>query len=170
MFVGESEMQIRPVRETDLDAVARVHAQTRVASSYYHDAVDVNAEVQRLHPRLVGYVAGTYHPSWSLPQRSVIVAEQDNQILGFIAGHRSRRMGCNGELQWMFVLPSWQRKGIGAALLRPLATWFTEQGSRKVIVDAPPENPYRSFYLKHGALPLDAYWLYWEDIGDVPGI
>lgn len=140
-----------------------------VASNHYHDAVNEEAEYQRLHPRLVGYVAGTYHPSCSLPERLVIVAQQDEQSIGFIAGHRSTRLGCTGELQWMFVLPSWQRKGIGAALLRPLATWFIEQESRKVIVDAPPENPYRAFYLKHGAVPLDAYWLYWEDISKVSG-
>ena len=163
-------MHIRPARETDLDAVACVHAQTRVASSFYEDAVDVEAEYQRLRPRLAGYVAGTYHPSWSLSERLIIVAEQDDQIVGFIAGHRSRRMGCTGELQWMFVLPHWQRRGIGAALLRPLATWFIEQGSRTVIIDAPPENPYRAFYLKHGAVALDAYWLYWKDIGDVSGL
>ena len=80
---------------------------------------------------------------------------------------RSTRRGCAAELQWMFVLPNWQRKGIGAALLRRLAKWFTEQESTKVIVEAPPENPYRTFYLKHGAIPLDEYWLYWQHIDNI---
>jgi GNAT superfamily N-acetyltransferase len=151
-------MQIRYATEKGLDAVARVRARIMVASDYYEGAVDVESEYRRVHPRAAGYFEGTYHPRCSLAERTVIVAEHNDQIVGFIAGHRSTRMGCTGELRWMFVLPNWQRKGIGADLLRPLAKWFTEQESTKVIVDAPPENPFRDFYLKHGAIPLDEYW------------
>ena len=87
-----------------------------------------------------------------------------NEIVGFIAGQRSTRMGCEGELQWMFVLPERQREGVGAALLAPMAEWFVQQDSRHVIIDAPPENGFRAFYLKYGATPFDEYWLHWEDI------
>ena len=94
------------------------------------------------------------------------VAVHDEQIAGFIAGHRSTRMGCNAELQWMFVLPQWQRQGVGARLLQPLREWLIANHSTKVIIDAPPDNPCRAFYLKHGAIPFDEYWLYWENIGE----
>ena len=160
-------MQIRDAVDSDLDAIARVQAGTMVASDYYADAVDEESEYQRIHSRVVGYFAGTHNPSYSLPERTVLVATHDDQIIGLAAGHRSMRMGCTGELQWMFVLPRWQRQGIGADLLRPLRQWFKVHRSTKVIVDAPPENPYRAFYLKHGAIPLDEYWLYWEDISSL---
>ncbi len=159
-------MQIRDAVDSDLDAIARVQARTMVASDYYGNAVDEESEYRRIHPRVVGYLAGTHNPSYSLSERAVFVAAHDEQIIGLAAGHRSTRMGCTGELQWMFVLPRWQRQGIGAGLLRPLRQWFKVHKSTKVIVDAPPENPYRAFYLKHGAIPLDEYWLYWENIGE----
>ena len=157
-------MQVRQALETDLDPVARVQARTMVASDYYEASVDFESEHQRLRPLVVGYFRGTYHPACSLPARSVIVAEHLDRIIGFVAGHVSTRMGCEAELQWMFVLPRWQRQGVGAQLLRLMAAWFTKQESTHVIVDAPPANPYRAFYLKHGASPLDEYWLHWQDI------
>ena len=165
LVLETSEMQIRNAVDSNLAAIARVQARTMVASDFYQTALDEEAEYQRLCPRINGYFAGTYNPSYALAERTVLVAVQEEQIVGFVAGHLSTRMGCTAELQWMFVLPRWQRQGIGARLLWPLRQWFQGHGSTKVIVDASPENPYRSFYLKHGAIPLDGYWLYWEDIG-----
>ena len=164
MLALEDTMRIQNAVHSDLDAIARVQARTMVASEYYHDCLDEESEYQRLHPRVVGYFAGTHNPSYSLPGRMVLVAEHEGEIIGFVAAHRSTRMGCSAELQWIFVLPQWQRKGIGVILLRELREWFRVHGSTKVIVDAPPRNPYRAFYLKHGAVPLDEYWLYWKDI------
>ena len=170
MLALENTMRIRDAVHSDLDAIARVQARTTVASEYYDNSLDEESEYQRLHPRLVGYFAGTHNPSYSLTERTVLVAEHEGQIIGFVAGHRSTRMGCSAELQWMFVLPQWQRKGTGASLLRHLREWFRVHGCTKVIVDAPPQNPYRAFYLRHGAVPLDKYWLYWENIGEMSGI
>ena len=55
----------------------------------------------------------------------------------------------------------------GLRLLEPMADWLTQAGAVRVIVDAPPENPYRAFYLKHGAVPLDEYWLHWLDVSQL---
>ena len=85
----------------------------------------------------------------------MFVALDQSQIIGFIAGHRSTRMGCLAELQ---------RQGIGAQLLSLLQAWFRSHQATRVIVDAAPNSPYRAFYIKHGAIPLDRYWLYWPDI------
>jgi GNAT superfamily N-acetyltransferase len=158
-------MQIRPAADSDLPAIARVQARTMVAAAHYEDSVDEEAVYRRLHPRVSGYFAGTYAPKFALPQRVMFVAEEQGQVVGFIAGHCSTRRGCNAELQWLFVLPHWQRRGVGGQLLQPLREWFIAQGSTRVIIDAPPTNPCRAFYLKHGAIPLDEHWLYWEDIG-----
>lgn len=164
------EMQIRDVVDSDLAAIACLQARTMVASDFYDTALNEDAEYQRLYPRIVGYLAGTYNPSYALAERAVFVAEHEEQVIGFIAGHRSTRQGCTAELQWLFVLPHWQRKGIGARLLGSLQNWFIDQGRTRVIVDAAPENPSRSFYLKYGAVPLDTYWLYWKDIGEGLGL
>lgn len=170
MSARKHHIQIRTAVETDLEEMARIQACTLVASAYYDHSLDEAVEYERLHPRVSGYFAGTYHPGYALEDRAMFVAIDQKRIVGFIAGHCSTRMGCTAELQWMFVLPQWQRKGIGAGLLEPLRQWFKVQSSTRVIIDAPPENPYRAFYLKHGAFPLDEYWLYWENIGERPSI
>jgi GNAT superfamily N-acetyltransferase len=157
-------MQVRPAAEADLPAIARVQARTMVAADHYPDSVDEESEYRRLVPRVSGYFRGSYDPQCALAERVLFVAECEGEIVGFIAGHRSTRRGCNAELEWLFVLPHWQRQGVGGRLLQPLREWFTARNSTRVIVDAPPANPSRAFYLKHGAIPLDGPWLYWKDI------
>ena len=154
---------IRPARSSDLDDLARVRAQAVVASPFYDDAVDESEEFNRFRPRIVGYFAGTYHPSFAQSARTVVVAD-GGTVIGFGAAHESTRLGCTGELQWMFIPPQWQRKGIGLTLLKSLADWFAQVRSTRVIVDAPPGSPGRAFYTRYGALALDEYWLYWPDI------
>ena len=135
-----------------------------VASDFYTDSSDEESEYRRLHPRVAGYFDGTYGPRSALAERAMFVAECDGTIVGFIAGHRSTRMGCNAELQWLFVLPDRQRQRIATQLLSRLREWFVEQRCTRVIVDVSPENPARAFYLKRGAIPLDKYWLHWPDV------
>ena len=158
-------METAPLDKSHIEAVARIQVRAMVASPFYDEATDEQVVYKRIYPRVAGYFAGTYHPGHALPERAGFVAIADGAIRGFIAGHKTTRMGCTGELQWMFVGPDWQRKGIGSMLLLPLAEWFSAGSSSKVIVDASPENPSRPFYLKHGASAFDEYWLFWPDIG-----
>jgi GNAT superfamily N-acetyltransferase len=160
-------VRIRPAASGDLEAIARVQARTMVAAAHYPDCLDESSECRRLLPRVAGYFAGTYGPQCSLPERAIFIAEHGGEVVGFIAGHRATRRGCTAELEWAFVLPAWQRQGVGGRLLGPLTDWFIAQRSTRVIVDAPPANPCRAFYLKHGATPLDGHWLYWADISGV---
>lgn len=153
--------------EEHLEIIIQVIARTTVAAEHYAEISDFEAEVQRLTPRVKGYYAGTYHPGYALADRAIFVAVVDGVIAGCVAGHRSTRLGCGGELQWMFVLPEYQRKGIGRSLLKPMAAWFVGNGIARVIIDAPPENPCRRFYLKYGAQALDEYWLYWPGISSL---
>lgn len=160
-------ISIREATLADADAIARVQAEAMVGSVYYDESVSVEHEAARRLPRIAGYLAGTYSPSHADAPRATFVARSDDSIVGFIAGHESTRLGATAELQWMFVRPDDQRQGVGGRLLEPLARWFVARSATRVIIDAPPENPYRAFYLKHGAIPFDAYWLYWPDIGRI---
>lgn len=157
-------MVIERARQSDLDQIVQVQATAMVASSYYEQSNDVESEYERLHPRVHGYYSGTYQPSYALDERAIFVARENNKVVGFAAGHRSTRMECEAELQWMFVLPELQRQGIGGQLFTALRDWFIQNQWTKVIVDADPENPFRRFYVNHGAIALDEYWLYWPDI------
>jgi GNAT superfamily N-acetyltransferase len=115
--------------------------------------------------RMARYLAGEHHPQHALAPRVIYVAEQGARMIGYIAGHRTTRYGCDGELQWIFVLP--QRRGTGVAdlLLDALATWFIGEGARRICVDVVPENARaRRFYHRHGARTLHPHWLVWPDI------
>ena len=115
--------------------------------------------------RIASYLSGEYNPRQALPLRIGIVAEQDDELVGFIAGHLTRRYHCQGELQWINVAESQRRQGIATELLRELAEWFQEYDAHKVCVDAQPRNiSARAFYTHYGAEPLNDHWLMWTDI------
>ena len=158
-------VNIRPALRGDLESITRVQARAMVAAPDYDDAVDETREIRRSRPRISGYFDGSYHPSFAQSDRTLLVADCQ-RVVGFASGHLSTRLGCTAELQWLFVLPEWQRQGIGGLLLKSLAQWFARMHGTRVIVDAPPDNSSRAFYVRHGAIPLDAYWLHWPDIAE----
>jgi GNAT superfamily N-acetyltransferase len=115
--------------------------------------------------RLASYLSGEYHPRHALLPRVMIIAEQDDEIIGFIAGHLTRRFHCQGELQWINVSTEQRRHGIATEMLHELGDWFAAYNAHKVCVDAQPRNAdARAFYTSHGAQPINDHWLIWPDI------
>lgn len=115
--------------------------------------------------RIASYLSGEHHPRHALLPRVMIVAEQDDEVIGFIAGHLTRRYHCEGELQWINVSTSQRRQGVATEMLRELADWFASNNAHKICVDAQPRNTEaRAFYTRHGAEPLNDHWLVWHDI------
>jgi ribosomal protein S18 acetylase RimI-like enzyme len=115
--------------------------------------------------RIGGYMRGEHHPQHALMPRIIFVAEDKEKIIGFIAGHLTTRLGCNGELEWINVIPEYRKSGVASELLSHLAKWFVEQNATKVCIDVAAENtPAQKFYRKHGAKNLNEHWLYWEDV------
>ena len=115
--------------------------------------------------RMALYLAGEHHPQHALGPRVMYVAAEAESLIGFIAGHLTRRFGCDGELQWIFVLPPRRRADVAAQLLRRLAEWFLAEGARRICVDVQPSNVRaRRFYKRHGAEELSKHWLVWPDI------
>ena len=144
-------MIVRDATLADVDSMARIRAAVWGTESYWQ--VRIRAYMQR-----------TAHPRESLPQRAVFIAAEDGQVVGLIAGHLTRRFGCDGELQWLDVVLERRRHGVGAQLLWTLATWFHGQGARRLCVDVAPDNAHaRAFYRKHGAEALTSHWLMWHD-------
>ena len=119
-------------------------------------------------PRMAAYLAGEHHPQQALPPRVAYVAEADGEVVGYIAGHATRRFDCDGEVQYLYVSPSWRRRGVGAQLLARLATWFVAKDCRRVCVNVDLESPSAApFYRKFGASPLGPHWYVWDDVGVV---
>ena len=83
--------------------------------------------------------------------------------IAYIAGHLTRRFDCDGELQYLYVLPAYRGGAVAPALLRRLAGWFVELGARRVCVNVGNDRAGR-FYARHGARELEKHWMVWEDI------
>jgi GNAT superfamily N-acetyltransferase len=100
-----------------------------------------------------------------LALRVCYIAVDEGAVVGFAAGHLTRRYGCAGEVQWLTVVPDRRRQGVAGALVRELAGWFHRQGAGRVCVDVDPQNgPARALYTRLGAAPLNPHWLVWNDI------
>jgi ribosomal protein S18 acetylase RimI-like enzyme len=110
---------------------------------------------------------GELDPQEALAPRVVYLAEVEASGLkvGLVAGHLTRRLDCQGELEWLDVLTAHRRTGIASELLRMLARWFGERRVKRVCVDVAPDNaPAQAFYRKYGAEDLRPHWLVWPDI------
>lgn len=115
--------------------------------------------------RIGNYLRGELGAQHALPGNAAFVASLDANVVGFIAGHRTTRHGCQGELEWMDVVKAHRRQGIAGQLIVMLATWFVEHQALRVCIDVKPENAAaRALYAKYGAGPLNPHWMFWEDI------
>lgn len=118
--------------------------------------------------RIAAYLNGTHHPQMALAERVIFVAVFNEQVIGFIAGHLTRRFECDGELQWIDVINEQRHKGVAGLLLKQLASWFLSHDAKQICVNCAPDNiAALNFYKKHGAETLNDYWLVWENIGVV---
>ncbi|HJQ11996.1 MAG TPA: GNAT family N-acetyltransferase [Gemmatimonadaceae bacterium] len=148
----------REVHDTDLEKLAAIRAAEWGDEEYWRK-------------RISGYASGILNPQQALPPRVIFVGAAGDQIVGFIAGHLTRRFACDGELEWLNVIPEQRRAGVARELLLKLAGWFADHGARRVCVDADPENPAaRAFYRKNGAVDLNPHWLVWPDITKISSI
>ena len=55
---------------------------------------------------MTAYFDGLHHPQHALLPRVIYVACQDDALIGYIAGHLTRRFACDGELEWLYVIRS----------------------------------------------------------------
>ena len=150
-------MQYREPEPSDFDAIARLR------DDWADDAA-------RLGERLARYVAGGHHPRGALAPRVMWVAGDGDGLAGYACGHLTRRHGCDGELEQLWVAAAHRGRGVADELLRRVAAWLVARGARRVCVDVTPENAVaRRFYARHGARPLLPHWMVWDDIAIVPG-
>jgi ribosomal protein S18 acetylase RimI-like enzyme len=113
--------------------------------------------------RIENYWRGLINPQQALPPRIIYIASYNDEVVGFVAGHLTRRFNCEGELQWIDTVPEFQNRGIASHLIKLLASWFIDNKVYKVCVD-PGNQIARSFYSKNGATNLNDHWMFWDDI------
>ncbi len=147
----------RPAEAGDLDAMAETRAREWETEAYWKR-------------RIGSYIAVEQSPQQALAARAIFVAVESGQVVGFVAGHRTRRYGCDAELEWINVAPGHRGRGIAGQLLAVMAAWFVEQGARRVCVDVEPKNTVaRGLYARYGAERLNNHWMVWEDARAICG-
>ncbi|MBS1503347.1 MAG: GNAT family N-acetyltransferase [Bacteroidetes bacterium] len=140
----------RTATESDIPSLARLRTLLR-------------GTIEGWAPYIKGYMDGITNPQKALAQRAVYVATDGDRIVGWIAGHLTKRLGCDGELQWIDVDSEYRRKGIASELIKILAGWFARQDAKKICVD-PGNEDSRKFYEANRAENLNEHWMYWQDI------
>lgn len=140
----------REATTADIPSLAKIRSATWGTVDYWID-------------RISGYLAGTSNPQHALHPRIIYEASAENKFIGLIAGHLTRRHGCEGELEWIDVIEEYRRQGIASEMVRILAKWFIAQGARKICVD-PGNDAARLFYKTNAAEAFNKHWMWWPDI------
>lgn len=148
-----SSVIYREAALADVPALARIRAAEWESEKYWSE-------------RITGYMEGRLHPRKALAPRIIFVASGDSEIVGFVAGHLTRRFDCEGELEWIDVIRARRRQGIGSEMVQILARWFAEQNARRVCVD-PGNSSARQFYTRLNAQNLNEHWMFWPDISSL---
>ncbi len=155
-------MEIHLAELIDAEALTSVEITSKKQS--IPDLVEeIEIDYERRLQRWQNYFAAR-SPSSSLPERMVLKAVENDEIVGYIAGHRSTRYSLDSEIQSFYILKEYQRKGIGANLFLRFLEWLIPTGAKSLCVGIEPENHYRAFYLKHGGKHLNPHWIYWDDL------
>lgn len=148
-----STLIYREMRSSDILHLAEMRAKGSATKEYWVE-------------RITNYSEGLVNPQEALRPRVIYVAVEDTRVVGFAAGHLTRRFNCEGELQWIDTVETHRRRGIASGLIIVLAKWFIRQQAYKICVD-PGNHIARTLYNKNGAVPLNEHWLYWTDIRDI---
>jgi ribosomal protein S18 acetylase RimI-like enzyme len=145
-------MIYRLARHADVPAMAEIRAADWGTKDYWQE-------------RILQYLTHQLHPKEALRPRVPFVCVERGRVVGLIAGHLTRRFGCDGELEWISVRPQYRRRGVAAKLLGRLAAWFVRHEALRICVDVEPSNEAaRRFYARHGAEDLKPHWMVWKDI------
>jgi predicted GNAT family acetyltransferase len=144
-------IELRTAEPADIAQMASIRAKESGTAAFWAN-------------RIASYLSGEHSPQQALTDRAAYVATDQSQLVGFVAGHSTRRFGCGGELQWINVVEERRGMGIAGMLVAKIGEWFVEQQAARICVNVSPENTAaRKLYTRCGALPLNEHWMVWED-------
>jgi ribosomal protein S18 acetylase RimI-like enzyme len=148
---------IRLAGDEDIPAMAQIRSDERGEHGFWMD-------------RITRYKHGEHSPQQALPERAIFVAIDEGNVVGFAAGHRTQRLDCEGELQWINVAAEKRGMGIADRLVAQMGAWFVEQNAHRVCVNVGPDNvAARRLYARCGARLLDEHWMVWDEAQSMGG-
>ena len=98
-------------------------------------------------------------------QICVFVAETDGQVIGFVSSTvlPIAKMGLQAELSGVYLLPAWQRCGIGKRMVQKVARNLLAQGVNSLLVWVLSENAIaRNFFEELSAIKLSQQAYNWD--------
>lgn len=148
---GHSHVQVLVRPATPYDAAAIAHVQMTAWRSAYRGIVA---------DELLGSLSTDERTlRWTeilqQPEQATFVAEIcDAGIVGFANGspEREGRDGFQGELYALYILPEWQRQGIGTHVTAVSANWLFASRHDTMLVWVLGASPYRTFYERLGGV------------------
>jgi GNAT superfamily N-acetyltransferase len=148
---------VRTAEDSDIATMAEIRAADWGDSSFWAE-------------RIMRYRRGEHSPQQALSKREIFVAVDDGIVVGFVAGHQTRRFSCDGELQWINVSRHKRGERIGDKLLTRMGAWFVEHNAQRVCVNVAAENSNaRRLYARCGAEPYSEAWMVWDDARSIAG-
>lgn len=170
-------MPIRDALPADAESIARVHVDTwrsayhGIVPQAYLDGLSYETRANYWRGQLARQ--GIPDADWTL-----LVAEEDGQVVGFAGGsaERSGNVIYTGELGAIYLLESYQRRGIGRRMVAAMAARLLAQGHAAMLAWVLAENPACGFcealggrfigrqVVRLGGADLDELAYGWEDI------
>ena len=146
-----TRLELRLVEQADVPQMAAIRARQSGSEIFWKD-------------RIGFYLSGEHSPQKALSARAAFVATEEGQVIGFVAGHLTTRFNCDGELQWIDVVECRRGRGIADRLIAYMGAWFTQHGVTRICVNVDPNNTRaRRVYARNVAVPLNEFWMVWED-------
>jgi len=147
----DSEVRIRPA--STADAAGLVES---LAALFAEDAATRDSTMDADYPRSYGEQGFT--ELMAMPDRLVLVAEADGQVVGHLTGRIDEptpiRPVSVATLASMYVRPAHRRHGIGARLVEQFREWARDQNARRMSVTAYTANDDAvRFYRRQGFVP-----------------
>lgn len=162
----ETSFHLYDANPCDAEAIARLMIRSK-EQSYEEELHPHEQDLEFWQERWEGYLTEGSKAQDALGDGFVIAALAGDEMLGFAGWHHTRRHGCDGELQSMYVDFAHQGKGIGSALLHEIMRRLKAGGGEGLCVGYEPDNPYRRFYMKHGAEEINPHWAVWRELPEL---
>ncbi len=142
---------IRDLDEVDIPALARLHV---AAWNATYAPLLVTGPGHELRERQwrEAYAARANDPSWFC----LVVVRRDGELVGFAQGGRSDHPRFAGELRKIYLLPDYQRVGLGRRLLGRVARRFRRHGIDSMWLGGDARNPSVRAWLATGAEKVDS--------------
>lgn len=150
----------------DADAIARLHAQSW--QQHYRGIMrDDYLDQQVLDDRLAVWRERFSHPKAT---QHIIVAVEDEKLCGFACTYSHYDPQWGALLDNLHVLPAWQGRGVGKALISASAQWASQQDAKAgfYLWVFEENTKARAFYDSQGAVNQEKVMVDNPDGGKAP--